>query len=202
MLAQHEGVHVLVADGQALGDAGAQAGAVQQRAGADDAALRDAGDAVEGVGQHVHRIADEHVQRVGRILHDLGRDGLENVDVDLAQLQAGLAGLAGNAGRDDDDIGARRVLIAAGIDLAGLHERRALADVHGLAQCLLGVDVDHHDLRNEPLHRHGIGDGGTHAACADDCNFVAHAIHLRYLLPAVTGFMFIHHKDYIRNFCF
>ena len=179
VLTQHEGVHVLVADGEALGDAGAQARAVQQRAGADDAVLRDAGDAVEGVGQHVHRIADEHVQRVRRVLHDLGRDGLEDVDVDLAQLQAGLTGLAGNAGRDDDDVGARGVLIAAGVDLAGLHKRRALADVHGLAQRLLGVDVDHHDLRNQALHGHRICDGGTHAARADDGYFIAHAIHLQ-----------------------
>ena len=53
-------------------------------------------------------------------------------------------------------------------------ERRALADIHGFTQCLLGIDVNHDNFRYQALHCEGESDGGANAACADNRYFISH----------------------------
>ena len=174
MLAQNVSVDVLLADGEVLGQAGAEPGGVQNGAGADDPVGGQAGDLAEHVGQDVHRVADQDVDGVGSMADDVGGDALEDVDVGLGQIDAALAGLPGDAGGDDDHVGAFRVAVTAGVDLGLGGEGGGLPDVHGLAQSLLGVDVDEDDLRGNAVDRQGVGDGGANASCADDGDFVCH----------------------------
>ena len=168
---------VVLIDAIVLAQAGAQARRVEDRAGADQVILGNAGELQEGIGQNVDRVADDDIDRVGRILRDLGDDHLGDVHIGLRQLKAGLAGLSGNAGRQDHDVRAGSVAVVAGIDRARVAERRALTDVERLTKRLLAVDVDHHDLGRETHDRQRVGNGRTDAAGSDDCNFV----HSKYL---------------------
>ena len=108
------------------------------------------------------------------MLDDIGSDVLEDIHVGLGQLQAGLAGLAGEAGGNDHHIGACGVRIAAGPDNGGRAEGGALVDVHGLTERLLLIDVNEHDFCGHVGRHHVVGDGGADAARADDRDFVAH----------------------------
>ena len=180
VLAEDVGVHVLLVDVVVLRDAGAQARGVQDRARADDLLLRQAGDLGEDIRQDVDRVGHDDVDRVGRVLDDLRDDGLGDVDIDLRQLQAGLSGLARDAGGQDDDVGILRVLVSARVDRDGGTEGNALADVQRLAHGLRFIDVDHDDLRGDAVDRHGVGDGGTYAACSDDRNFLTHVCFLHF----------------------
>lgn len=93
VLAENVGVHVLLGNGQILGDAGAQTRGVQQRAGADDAVLRNAGNLAENVGQNVDRVGDDDIGRVRAGADDLGGNLLDDVYVGLRKVDARLAGL-------------------------------------------------------------------------------------------------------------
>ena len=53
--------------------------------------------------------------------------------------------------------------------------RRALADVHGLAERLLLVDVDDYDLVRRVLDRHHESDGGADVARSDDGDLGLHS---------------------------
>ena len=137
-------------------------------------ALGQAGDLVEDIGQDIDGVGHDDVDRVGRMLYDLRDDGLGDVDVGLRQIQTGLAGLTRNTGGQNDHVGALRVLIAAGIDRNRRTERHALTDVQRLAHRLGFVDVDHDNFRCNAVDRHGVGNGGTNAARADNRNFLSH----------------------------
>ena len=168
-------VDILRADAEALGQRRLQTAGVQDRAGADDMALGNAGDLVEHVGQHVDRVGDDDIDRVRRGGGDLRGDVLEDVDVGLRQLQPALPGLAGKTRGDDDDVGARRGVIVAGTDDRRGTERRALINVHRLAERLLLVDVDQDDLGRGTLDHQVVCDRGADAACADNSDLTHNA---------------------------
>ena len=174
MLAQHEGMNVLLVHVQLLSQRGAQAGGIQLRARADNAALRDAGNLGEHIGQNVDGVADDDIDRIGSVLGDLLRDALQNVDVGLRQLKPGLAGAAGNAGGDDHDVGIGRVRIIAGVDINRLANRRRLINIHGLAQRLFLGDIDEQNLGRQALNSQRKADRRAYVAGADDSNLLAH----------------------------
>ena len=171
MLAENVGVHVLLGNGQVLGDAGTQAGGIQQGAGTDDALLRDAGDLAENVSQDIHGVGHDDVGGIGADRGDLGHDALEDVDVGIDQIDTGLAGLAAHAGGDDNDIAALSGIIVAGVYVYRLAEqRRALMDVHGLAHRLIFVDIDDHDFVGDVLERKCKSGCRTYGTGADHCD--------------------------------
>ena len=100
---------------------------------------------------------------------------LDDVDVGLRQLQPALPGLAGKTRGDDDDVGARRGVIVAGADDRRGTERRALINVHRLAERLLLVDVDQDDLGRGTLDHQVVCDRGADAACADNSDLTHNA---------------------------
>ena len=163
-------VHILRTDEKALGKRGLEAAGVKNRARADDLVLGKPGNFVEHVGQHVHGIRNEDIDGLRRDAHNLRGDVLEDVDVHLRKLQPGLAGLSRKAGGDDHDVGVCRRLIVARTDDGGRTERRALIDVQRLAERLLLVDVDQHDLRSRTLNHQVVGNGRTDTARANHSN--------------------------------
>ena len=126
VLAIHVRMDILGADAEAFGQFRLEAGRVQRRAGADDPAFRNPGNLVEHVGQHIHRVGDDQIYRVGGVRHNLRRDILQDVHIGLRQLQPRLAGLSGDAGGDDDNVGALRLRIVAAADDGRGTERDSL----------------------------------------------------------------------------
>ena len=178
MLAEDVGVYVLLVDAVILRNARAEAGGVEDRARADDLVLRQLRIAAEDVGQDVDRVRDDDIGRVRCEGRDLRDDRLHDVDVRLREVEAGLPGLARDAGGEDDDIGIAGVPVRPGVDGDGRAERRALPDVERFAEGLLAVDVDHDDLGGQPLHGQRVRDGGTDRSGSDDGDF-GHGIILR-----------------------
>lgn len=91
MLAEHIGVHILGIQPHVGGQPGAQAGGIQHRTRADDLLFRQVGRLEDGIGDDVHRIAHYDINRVVRKPGDLGHYRLDNVDVGLREIDAGLA---------------------------------------------------------------------------------------------------------------
>ena len=174
MLTVDVGVNVLLGDAIAVGQVVAEPGGVQNGAGADDLAFRNAGDSGEHVGHDVHGIADDDIQGVGGDRRDLWRDVLHDVDVGLRQIDAALTGFAPDAGGDDDDVGVCRVGVITGNDGDRLAEAGSLNDVHDLALNLLPVDIDYNDLGRDVPKGQGVGDGRPHISSANNSYFSAH----------------------------
>ena len=138
--------------------------------------MRDVRHLVEHVGEDVHRVGNDDIGGVRAVLGDLRGDVLDDVDVGLGKVHAGLAGLARNAGGDDDDVRTGGALVGAGVDGHRLRgQRRALTDVHGLAHSLLLIDVDDNDLVRRVLDRHHESDGGADVARSDDGDLGLHS---------------------------
>ena len=116
-------------------------------------------------------VGNDNIDGIGSRGHDLGCDILEDLDVGLCQLQTGLAGLSGNAGGDDHDVGILGIGVFTAADDGRCAERNALIHVQRLAKGLGLVDVNHENLRGDTHGHHIVGNGGTHAACTDDSNF-------------------------------
>lgn len=105
---------------------------------------------------------------------DFRRDRLDDIDVGLRQIDAGLPGLSADAGRDDNDIGASRVLIGAFVHFCGREEGRRLFDVHRFAARLFPIDIDKDDLRNRTCHHQRTADGQRLQNRHDNRYFVVH----------------------------
>ena len=102
------------------------------------------------------------------------------------QVVAAHPGLAGEAGGDDDDVGAGRVGVVVGADDPGVvaDDRRRLGEVEALA---LGQALD--DVDEDDVGEAGLGDPlggrGADVAGADDGDLVAG--HAMGLLPGRSG---------------
>ena len=85
-----------------------------------------------------------------------------------------MPGLAGEAGRHDDDVGARGVRVVVGADDPGVvaDDRRRLGEVEALALRQPLDDVDEDDVREAGLGD-PLGGGGADVAGADDGDLVA-----------------------------
>ena len=91
MFAVDIGVNIFGADTEPPGQLRLEPGGVQGSTGADDPLLRDAGGLVKDIGQHVHRVGDDDIQRLRRGLGDFGGDVPDDAGVGLNQLQPGLS---------------------------------------------------------------------------------------------------------------
>ena len=113
--AEDERVDVLDRHVELLGDERAHARRVEHAGHADDALAGKPAQLVDGLRHRVERIGDDDDDAVGRVLHDVGRDVLHDLVVDLQEIVAAHARLARHARRDDDDVrvGAQRVVAAA-----------------------------------------------------------------------------------------
>ena len=122
-----------------------QTAGVEHGAGADDVALGQTGHLDGGVGQNVDRVGDDEQNAVEARLLNLGNNGLEDADVLVDQVQAGLTGLLGSASGDDDHGGVGDIGIIAGVDLHRLGKRHAVRDIQSLTlgAVLVHVDEDH-----------------------------------------------------------
>ena len=122
-----------------------QTAGVEHGAGTDDVALGQAGHLDSGVGQNINRVGDDEQNAVEARLLNLGNNGLKDVDVLVNQVQAGLTGLLGSTGGDDDHGGVGDIGIIASVDLHRLGKRHAVRDIQGLAlgAVLVHVDEDH-----------------------------------------------------------
>ena len=80
-------------------------------------ALGQAGHLDGGVGQNIDRVGDDEQNAVEAGLLNLGNNGLEDADVLVDQVQAGLTGLLGSTGGDDNHGGVGDIGIIAGVDL-------------------------------------------------------------------------------------
>ena len=174
MLTVDVGMNVLLGDVIAVGQVVAEPGGVQNGAGADDLAFRNAGDSGKHVGHDVHGIADDDIQGVGGDRRDLWRNVFHDVDVGLRQIDAALTGFAPDAGGDDDDVGVCRVSVITGNDGDRLAEAGSLNDVHDLALHLLPVDIDYNDLGSDVPKGQGVGDGCPHISGSNNGYFSAH----------------------------
>ena len=131
-------------------------------------ALRQAGDLGEDIRQDVDRVGHDDVDRVGRVLDDLRDDGLEDGDVLVDQVQAGLTGLLVCPGGDNDKKTVSQIVIAPGRYFHGGTVRQAVTQVHGLALRLGPVYIYQHQLGKQALLQKSEGDGGTHRTAAND----------------------------------
>ena len=96
----------------------------------------------------VERIGDADDESVGRVLLDAGADRFHDLEIDAEQVVAAHAGLARDAGGDDDDVGAGDLGVGRGalelgveaLDGAGFGEVERLALRHAVD------DVEQHDV--------------------------------------------------------
>ena len=82
---------------------------VEDAGHADDLLLRAAGDALELVDHRVERVRDDDDERVRAVLLRVVRDVADDRQVRRDEVVARLPGLARDAGRDDEDVGALEV---------------------------------------------------------------------------------------------
>ena len=126
------------------------------------------------VAHGVERVRDDDQDRVGRVLRGLLDDRPDDPGVLGEQVVAAHARLAGEAGRDDDDVRAGRVgvVVRAGDPGVVADDRGRLGQVEALA---LGQALD--DVDEDDVGEARLGDplGGRRAdiAGADDGDLVA-----------------------------
>ena len=120
--AEHHRLDVAHRDVERLGEERAVARRVEHAGHADHALAREAGDLHRDVAHHVERVRDDDDDRVRRGLRDVLGDRLHDAGVRVEQVVAAHARLAGDAGRDDDDVGARRFVVAVGADDARVEQ--------------------------------------------------------------------------------
>jgi hypothetical protein len=109
------------------------------------------------------------------VLEDLLRALLHDVVVRLQQVVAAHAGLARDAGRDHDHVGARGVGVVVGADHArvGALDRRRLHDVEALALGHALDDVDQDDVGQLAVGD-TLGQRRPHVAAAHHRHFSVH----------------------------
>src|SRR5450755_2740799 len=173
--AEDEGVDVLDADFEFLRDEGAEAGGVEDSGHADHAFARESADFVGGLRHGVERVRHDDQDAVRRAVYDFADHVAHDFVVGVEKVVAAHAGLAGDSGSDDDDVGVGRVGVVVGAEDGGV----ALLDGHGFEQVetfALGDpfhDVDEDDIgeffRGDPM-----GGGGAYVSGTYDGDFIAH----------------------------
>ncbi|MCY1232804.1 hypothetical protein D9M72_453190 [compost metagenome] len=135
MAAENEGGDVLDRNVEFLGQEQAEARAVENAGHADDLVLRQARELLQRPDHGVERVSDADDEGVRSVLFDAGADLFHDLEVDAEQIVAAHAGLAGNAGGDDADIGAFDGGVVAGTRQVRVEtfDRGGLADVETLA---------------------------------------------------------------------
>ena len=91
-----------------------QTAGIQNGTGADDLILGQSGDLVKHIGQHIHRIGNDHIDRFGRIGKNIFRHILQDVHIGLGKIQSGHTGLSCNAAGDDNNIRISSLVVITG----------------------------------------------------------------------------------------
>lgn len=134
----------------------------------------------------------------GGELQSLIDNALDDLCVDADQILAAHARLARHAGRDDDDLGARRRSIAVRIvrqSRDALHRRvkvqhvSRLHDVDGLAFRHAFLDINEDDLAAERLRRKDVRNGSSDITCTNNCYFhvKSASFEIRRGIPPLAG---------------
>jgi hypothetical protein len=166
--AEHHRLDVAHRAVERLGQEAAVARRVQHARHADHPLARKAARLHGDVAHHVERVADDDEDRLRRRLRDLLCHRPDDAGVGVQQVVARHAGLAGDAGRDDDDVRILRLLIAIRAD------GRTLPLIEPLALRNPLGDIDHDDGARELLLRHALGSRRPDIAGADDGDLVDH----------------------------
>ena len=172
VLAEDIGAEVVRVDGEFGGHEGAEAGGVEEGAGADDTLRREVGE-LEGVPGHgVDGVSDDDEDGVGVGAGERGDQVAEEGDVGGEDAGAGGVGRAGGGGADDDDVGVAEVGEIGGGDAGGVGGKSAgVLEVGGFAVGDDTAAVDEDEFVGEALEDDGVGDGGAYLADADDGDF-------------------------------
>ena len=142
--------------------------AVQHRAGAEHAVLREPAQLRGGIGENIHGIGDDQQNTIGVVLGDFGNNALENADVLLDQIETRLTRFLSRAGGHDDDRRVGDVLVLARVNAHRLGEGQTVADVEGFSLRLLMADVDQHHLGEQSALHQGECRSRPHESAADN----------------------------------
>ena len=177
MSAEDESGYVLDADFELLRDEGAEAGGVENASHADDTLAREVAELVGGLCHGVERVGDDDQDAVRRVLHNLADYVAHDFVVGVEQVVAAHAGLAGDSGGDDDDVGVGGVGVVVGAEDGGI----ALLDGHGFEQVesfALGNAFD--DIDEDDIGQFFGGDpvsgGCAYVSGTYDGDFIAHEV--------------------------
>ena len=175
MAAEDEGRDVFHGDLELFRDEGLETGRVQHAGHADDTLAREAGLLERGLRHRVERVGDDDDDAVGRVRDDLAHHAAHDAEVGVQQVVAAHAGLAWNAGSDDNDVGVGGVgVVVCADDLAvALFDGHGLEKIERLALRHAFNDVDEDDI-GKFLGGDPMSGGGADVAGPDDCDFLTH----------------------------
>ena len=152
----------------------AEARRIEHAGHADDHVVRQAGEFAQRPDHRVERVGDADDEGVGGIGLDALADRLHHLEVDAEQVVAAHARLAGDAGGDDDHVGAGDVGIVVGAGDLGVEafDRAALRQVERLALGNALDDVEQDDVA-QFLLRGEMGERAADIAGADQRDLLA-----------------------------
>ncbi len=174
MAAEHKAGDVFDRNAELFGEEIAEAGAIENAGHADDACRRQAGHFLHHPDHDVERVGDDDDEGVRAMLLDVLADRGDDLGVDADEIVAAHAGFARDAGRDDNDIGARQLGIIVRADDLGVKilDRRGLGDIERLALRHAFDDVEQHDVA-EFLQSDEQRQRAANLPGADQCDLVA-----------------------------
>jgi hypothetical protein len=152
----------------------AKSGGVQHSRHPDHTLVRKARELAERPDHGVERIGDADHEAVRSVRPDALADRLHHLEVDSEQVIAAHAGLAGDSGGDDADVGAGDVGIILGAGEEGIIalDRAGLGEVERLALGNALGDVEENDVAHF-ADRREMGQGSADHAGADERDFRA-----------------------------
>ena len=174
MFPENVGMDILWIEAHMLSQLRPQAAGIEHGPRTHDLGRRQSRRPDEGIGQHVDRIAHHHIDRVGGYSDHLRHQALDDVDVPLRQVDAGLPRLTRRAYRHDHDI---RIRDRIDIPIVNIHrrtQRRALMDIQGLSLGLILIDIHNHNFRSHSIHGQGIGYGCADIAGTQNADLFTH----------------------------
>ncbi len=182
---EHQSRHVFDGNAEFPGDEASETRRVEHASHSDHAVLGKTGDLLEGVDHRVERVGDHDHIRVRRVISNSLSDLRHDLEVRGQQIVARHARLAGQARRDDHDVGAGDAFVA--VRAADLrirsHDRSALGHVEGLALGKSFDDVEDHDV-TEFAVCNLRGEYAADISAADQSNLVTHGEFSVGLVPA------------------
>lgn len=190
MLAHADGLDLLGVHAHNLREGTAQAGAVEQRAGAKDLRARQAEVAVKVLGHHVAGIGNADQDAVEAALAKRGHHAFQHLERAVEHLQARLAGATRTAGGQDHEVGVGTIgVLAHANDEVVAQAGSQILEVQGLRRGGLFIDVDEDDLVHQVLEHQAQGAVGTHAPRADDDSLTGPDLVVHGLPPMTTFYV-------------
>jgi hypothetical protein len=174
MAAEDEGGDVLDRDLELLGEEVAEAGGIEHACHSDNALVREPGKFAKRPDHRVQGVGDADDEAVRGVRLDALADGFHDLEVDPEQIVAAHAGLAGDPGGDDADVGALDVgiILGAGEKRVIAFDRPGLGEVERLALGNAFGDVEEDDIAHL-ADRREVSQGAADHAGADERDFRA-----------------------------